>query len=214
MLDLVNDNYQDFLGLGDSLKGGEEKVEEVRVGLLGFKREIDGMQKKVVERREEVEEMITEKRGIAKDVRVGRGLLEVNSKLEELEESLSIGATMNGTVEDRDLDPDFTDSENGSEDDEMMGITISLSRLRRRVQQYIGIKKLIAKVGSTHPFLLKQEDRVLRVRQALLLDLRTALRQTRPNDSRNGNAILKILGLYQDMGESAEALGALRDQKA
>jgi hypothetical protein len=38
LLDLVNSNYQDFLNLGNSLHGGEEKVEEVRIGLLGFRK--------------------------------------------------------------------------------------------------------------------------------------------------------------------------------
>ena len=35
LLDLVNTNYEQFLSLGSDLKGGEEKVEDVRVGLLG-----------------------------------------------------------------------------------------------------------------------------------------------------------------------------------
>ena len=194
------------------MKGGEEKVEEVRLGLLGFKREIDGMRGKVTERRKEVGELFSEKKDIAKEMRIGRGLLEVNSKLEELEESLNIGTKLNRGTES-DPDPDFTDSENGSDDEEDVRITISLSRLRRRIQQYINIKKLIDKLGSTHPFLLRQEDRVLRVRQTLLLDLRSVLRQVRHNGSGNGNGVLKILGLYQDMGEAAEAPGALRDQK-
>ena len=32
----MNANYEDFLGLGGQLKGGEERVEEVRLGVLGF----------------------------------------------------------------------------------------------------------------------------------------------------------------------------------
>ncbi|KAI7597069.1 hypothetical protein KC319_g23288, partial [Hortaea werneckii] len=36
LLDLVNSNYESFLDLGQSLRGGEEKVEGVRVGGLGF----------------------------------------------------------------------------------------------------------------------------------------------------------------------------------
>ena len=208
----MNDNYQDFLGLGDSLKGGEEKVEEVRLGLLGFKRDIDSMQGRVVERRKEVQELVTEKRNIAKKVQVGRRLLEVNSGLEELEESLSIGTNTVGQV-GQGLDLDFSESENGSDDEDELGTTVPLSRLRRRTQQYINIKKLINKIGPTHPFLSKQEDRVLRVRQALLLDLRSALRQVRQHGGQNGSTALKILGMYQDMDDSAEALGALRDQR-
>ena len=34
LLDLVNENYESFLGLGEGLRGGKEKVEDVR-GLFG-----------------------------------------------------------------------------------------------------------------------------------------------------------------------------------
>ena len=55
LLDLVNTNYEQFLSLGSDLKGGEEKVEDVRVGLLGFKRGVEDVRGKVRERRGEVE---------------------------------------------------------------------------------------------------------------------------------------------------------------
>ncbi|EOD52989.1 putative conserved oligomeric golgi complex subunit 2 protein [Neofusicoccum parvum UCRNP2] len=40
LLDLVNANYADFLSLGQALRGGEERVEEVRVGLLGMRKAV------------------------------------------------------------------------------------------------------------------------------------------------------------------------------
>ncbi|KAL1645780.1 hypothetical protein SLS58_003664 [Diplodia intermedia] len=40
LLDLVNANYADFLSLGRALRGGEDRVEEVRVGLLGLRKAV------------------------------------------------------------------------------------------------------------------------------------------------------------------------------
>ena len=54
LLDLVNSNYQDFLGLGSSLKGGDEKVEEIRVGLLGFQKDVEGIRTNIEQREEDV----------------------------------------------------------------------------------------------------------------------------------------------------------------
>ncbi|MCJ1247961.1 hypothetical protein MMC30_005176 [Trapelia coarctata] len=213
LLDLVNNNYQDFLGLGGSLRGGEEKVEEVRVGLLGFRREVDTLKEKVHQRRKEVDGLLGERRAITKEIRVGKALLEVDSRLEELEERLMVGndAIRNSSDEEKD-DIDISDSDEESDDESGTGSSIPLSRLRRRAQQYIYIKRLIAKTGAEHPFLVKQEERLLRIRQTLQLDLGTALQQAsaRSGDAVGKGRILKILAIYRDMGESGDAVAVLR----
>jgi hypothetical protein len=38
LLELVNGNYTAFLSLGGELKGGEDRVEDVKVALLAFRR--------------------------------------------------------------------------------------------------------------------------------------------------------------------------------
>ncbi|MCJ1287623.1 hypothetical protein MMC26_006975 [Xylographa opegraphella] len=214
LLDLVNDNYQDFLGLGGSLRGGEEKVEEVRVGLLGFKREVDTLKDKVEGRRKEVEGLLEERRAIAKEVRTGRELLEIDSRLEDLEERLMVGS--NGAVNpavNGDED-DFSTSESDDESDEdTPGTTIPLSRLRRRAQQFLYIKRLFAKTGPEHPFLIKQEERMMRIRQTILLDLSSALLQAVGQDDFSSKRTLNILGIYRDIGESGEALTAIRERR-
>ena len=207
----MNDNYQDFLGLGGSLRGGEEKVEEVRVGLLGFRRDVDTLKEKVEGRRKEVEVLLGRRRAIAKEVRHGRVLLDVDLRLEELEERLMVassGITQPKASEDEDID-DFTESEEDG-DEEGASNTIPLSRLRRRVQQYISVKRMVAKIGPEHPFLVRQEERMLRIRQTLLLDLSTALKHGNAMSDADKARVLKVLGIYRDMGESDEALLALK----
>ena len=209
LLDLVNDNYQDFLSLGTSLKGGDEKIEEVRVGLLGFKRDVDGLKAKVETRRKETGALLERRRSLWNDIRTGRRLLEVDSRLEELEERLMIGANAanhgNGT-DGGDLS-DFSDSD----DSEMESGTLSISRLRSRVEQYIYVRRLATELGAKHPFLVKQEERILRIKQALLLDLGSSLRQgDRTTDSGQAR-LMKVLALYRDMDEVEEALQVLKE---
>ena len=212
----MNDNYQDFLSLGSSLRGGEEKVEEVRVGLLGFQRDVEGLSGKVEGRRKEVEGLVEERRRVRREVRLGRGLLEVERRIEELEERLMVGGeggtvrTGAGTGDDLEL----SDSDESEEEDEdgAADNTVPVSRLRRRVRQFIVIKRLMARVGFEHPFMVKQEERILRVRQTLLLDVSNALKQTPVTSEQDTARMLKILGLYRDMGEPGDALQVLRQR--
>ena len=207
-MDLVNDNYEDFLSLGTSLKGGDEKVEEVRVGLLGFKRDVDGLKAKVESRRKEVDSLLDLRRSLGKEIRTGRGLLEVDSRLEELEERLMVGASNTKPADVRGGEnSDLGESDDESEDE---GGTIPVSRLRNRVHQYIYIKELVGKIGSEHPFLVKQEERILRVKQTLLLDLGSALQQGSPDTEAGKDRLMKVLAIYRDMDEAEEALQVLK----
>ena len=207
---MVNDNYQDFLSLGTSLKGGDEKVEEVRVGLLGFKRDVDGLKVKVETRRKEAESLLDRRRSLWNDIRTGRRLLEVDSRLEELEERLMVGANAanNEGGPDGGAIVDFSDSD---DDSEMESGTMSISRLRSRAHQYIYIRRLVTQLGVEHPFLVKQDERILRIKQALLLDLGSALRQGDRTTDIGKARLMKVLALYRDMDEAEEALQVLKE---
>jgi hypothetical protein len=41
LVELVNRDYADFVGLGGALSGGDSKVVDLKMGLLGFRREIE-----------------------------------------------------------------------------------------------------------------------------------------------------------------------------
>ena len=212
LLDLVNDNYQDFLGLGSSLKGGEEKIEEIKLGLLRFQREVDGLKENISRRRIEVEELFDQRKSISREIRKSKALVEVSTRLEELEDSLNVGAALNGIANGHAVDSDFTESdESEDEGNEEFGATISTVRLKRRVQQFVFLRRLMRKIGTSHPFVAKQEDRVSKVRQALLLDLSSALAENRRTNPANEQRILIVLALYRDMDDSSEALSAIRE---
>jgi len=218
LLDLVNVNYQDFLGLGSSLHGGEEKVEEVRVGLLGLKREIEGVKKAVQIRSQEVEEGLQERKQVRRDIAVARGLLEVDERLGELEERLMVDsagkAKTNGQVADDDSEEDTDeDDEDDEETDASITWTSSIGKLDRHVQLYLGIRQLMASIGPDHPFLMAQQSRMMRLRNTISLDLGAALKQAKYVGEPGKARVMKIVGLYGEMDEAAEAVRVLRSLK-
>lgn len=180
LLDLVNENYQDFLSLGNALHGGEEKAEEARVGLLAFQRDVRTIRDKVEGRRGEVEGLLGEKKRLRKDANVGRALLDVAERIEELEERLMIGEkkdkdTSGSGQGQRGQSPDtesedFLDDESDESDEDdgevAAGSTpvVSLKRLEHHIQKYVAVTKLSARIGDDHPFLLNQQARVNRIR--------------------------------------------------
>ena len=192
LLDLVNGNYEEFLSLGGDLKGGEEKVEGVRVGLLGFQREIETIRKAVQDRAKETAELLSDKKELRKDIVLGRSLLEVHGRLEELEEKLGIKIK----EEDDDEDDDEDDEDDENEDTpEGLSYNSAVGRLRKQSEQYLIIVFQSSKIGSSHPFLVSLQPRVEEVRKTLILDLSASLRQARSSNDRNA-----VLGFSQVFG--------------
>ena len=203
LLDLVNGNYEEFLSLGGDLKGGGEKVEGVRVGLLSFQREVEGIRKGVVERESEVRDLVEERKRVRRDVVVGRALLEVNEMVAELEERLGVRANsadgvLDPAVELDDLELDDAD-----------GNVVQIRRLQRNAQQYLLMCRLVARIGREHPFLLAQRGRIEELRRTRLLDLASALRQAK--EAKEPEAILGVLNLYGELGTDEEATRVMRE---
>ncbi|KAF2685127.1 hypothetical protein K458DRAFT_417212 [Lentithecium fluviatile CBS 122367] len=216
LLDLVNANYQDFLGLGRSLKGGDERVEEVRVGLLGFRKEVEGLRDLVAEREIEVQRLVGERRRIGSMVAVGRRLVEFEGRLKGLEEGLVIETTgkervVNGDGEEEDVsDSEESDEEDEDEDEGALGVPIA--KLRRNVLQYRVVQELEKGLGE-HPFVAAQMPRMMKVRNTLLLDLSTALQQAKAAGSAGADRVMKVMKIYADMDESAEVVKVLKSLK-
>ncbi|CAI6293871.1 unnamed protein product [Periconia digitata] len=215
LLDLVNGNYQDFLGLGRSLQGGDEKVEEVRVGLLGLRKEVEGCRDVVGRREGEVGELVEEKVGVRRGIVLGRRLVEFDARLKALEEELLVdgGAVgKNGEVEGSG-DEDSSE-EDEDEDSEGEGDTfgVSIARLRRHSLQFRIVLQL-EKSMADHPFVEAQAPRLIKVRNTLLLDLSSALQQAKNAGVSGQGRVVKIMNIYADMDESVEAIKVLKSLK-
>ncbi|KAJ8057884.1 hypothetical protein OCU04_013066 [Sclerotinia nivalis] len=216
LLDLVNTNYEQFLSLGSDLKGGEEKVEDVRVGLLGFKRGVEDVRGKVRERKLEVEGLLGEKKSVSKDIALGRKLLEVDSRLEELEDRLmvaSLGRSPNG------LEDSWSEDEDEDEDEDELAIDgivsgTSTKKLQIFVLDYRNVEHLSTTIGLDHPFVAAQQPRLLRLKNTIILDLNTALKQAMSLKEEGRARLVKIMGIYRDLGAGDEAVKILRDVKS
>lgn len=219
LLDLVNENYQDFLSLGNALHGGEEKAEEVRVGLLAFQRDVNAIRDKVEARQVEVEGLLGEKKQLRKDANVGQALLDVAERIEELEQRLMIGEkNSQGPREESDESDGFLEESDESESDDGQArqgtaAAVSLKRLEHHIQKYVAVTRLSARIGDDHPFLLSQQPRVNKIRSAVLHDLKTALEQAKNAGEKRDSKMLSVLGLYKLMGEDPSAITALKNLK-
>jgi conserved oligomeric Golgi complex subunit 2 len=173
LLDLVNENYQDFLSLGSTLKGGEEKVEEIRVGLLAFQHDLTSVKDKVEHRSAEVAALLDEKRSTAKQIEVGKSLLEIAERLEDLEVSLMIGETTDEAHKGAHGETKYLydESDDEAEDDQMI-----LHRLERHVEQYLILQLQLRRHNRSQPYIHNQADRISRIRSTLEIDLEGALK--------------------------------------
>lgn len=190
------------------MQGGEEKVEEVRLGLLGFKRDVEELKETVDGKRKEFETLLKEKKRIRGEIQLGRALLDVDERVRELEERLMVGSAGSGK---EDEEAGFSESEDETEEEDESGI--STSRLKRHAHQLIYIQLLVKKIGPEHPFLVRQEERILRLRQTILLDLSSTLKQCPAASDEQKGRVIKILGIYREMGEFEEALKVLKERK-
>lgn len=216
LLDLVNVNYEQFLGLGSDLRGGEERVEDVRMGLLGFKRGVEEVRSKVWERGWEVDRLLEGKTRVSKQVNVGRKLLEADARLDELEEKLMVSSL--GRSEITADDETWSASEDEDEEDkevaEERGIGTTTKKLQSLVNDYRQVEHIQSTIGSHHPYIIAQEARMIRVRNTLLLDLSTTLKQVYPAGNASKSRLLSILKIYSQMDESAEAIKVLKTLRA
>ena len=205
LLDLVNSNYEEFLGLGRDLRGGDEKVEEVRLGVLGFRREIEGLKGKVSERKAEVEQLLQERKCAREQIVLGEKMLEVDRRIGDLEGRLML--VQNETTAEGAEELESEDSE-----EEVEG-GVELGKLRRHAEQYVYITRLVKSLGPELPFLVNREGRILKLKQTVLLDLNSGLKQASAAGEGGKLHTLKLLELFRLMDESKEALSVIQNLK-
>ncbi|KAK6221581.1 hypothetical protein LQW54_001353 [Pestalotiopsis sp. IQ-011] len=205
LLELVNANYTSFLSLGSELKGGDERVEDVRVGLLGFKRAVDEVKTKVEDRGEEAKSLNSELRTTRKEIEAGRRLLDLNDRLESLESRLAV----NGATPDSDDDSEDDDDEDDDDDVPQNRV----GKLAGLATQYNAIDALAETIGRDAPFVKKTADRMAKCRSTLLLDLATALKEAKRSGVDGPNRLLKIMSIYASMGAQQEAVKTLKSMR-
>ena len=215
-MEVVNAHYADFLDVaGNGLRGGGEKVEEVRVGVWGVRGQIGEVREGVEGRIEEVQRLMGELRGVRREVGMGVGLLEWEDRMGGLEDRLGLGNSVNSdrvnglgggrghndgnddnedeaSEEDEDHNSESESLNSSSDNDEDSGDTGISLRLRRQVEEFRIIRALSGNLGLWHPFIVKQQDRVSRLRSKLLSELEIAMRASETEEARRDIIKMRI----------------------
>ncbi len=144
--------------------------------------------------------------------------------MEELEGRLMLGGKVVPAVDEKVKDgddgglgeieeDDSFDDYSGGEDEDEEDTLVSLKRLRRRVEQFVLIRRLAEKLGEEHPFVAKREERREKLRKTLLLDMGNAMKRAIETNGTDGEEQLYMLKTYELMGAPEECLAALKQTK-
>ncbi|KAI1733780.1 oligomeric golgi complex component, COG2-domain-containing protein [Xylaria scruposa] len=202
LLELVNANYASFLGLGDELQGGEDRVEDVRVGLLGFRRAVEEVRARVRERGVEVAGLTSELGAVRGEIETGRKMLELDDRIAALEGRLAIGSLGAGSDDSED------DEDDEDEDGEVVGS--SAAKLTQLAEDYVAVDELADEIGRDAPVVRRMEERMVRCRNTLLLDLNAALKEAKKAGVPGRTKLLRLMGVYATLDAQAEAVKALK----
>ncbi|TWU73395.1 hypothetical protein ED733_002983 [Metarhizium rileyi] len=207
LLELVNSNYTAFLSLGSELKGGNEKVEDVKVALLGFRRAVEEIKVKVARRKDETGLLNNELRDVRLNIEQGRKMLDIDDRLSALEERLSVDSLPAGTGQNG-----WDSDSNGEEEDNAAAglLGSSPARLLQSAKDCGEIILLKECLDQQHPLIVKMDERLARCRNTLLLDLGNALKEAKGAGSQGHDLVLKYLAIYRILDAQAEAVKALR----
>ncbi|KAF4847539.1 hypothetical protein CGCSCA4_v005508 [Colletotrichum siamense] len=209
LLELVNANYTAFLSLGNELRGGDERVENVRVAMLGFRRAVEEIKARVRARGEEVGGLSGELREVRRGIEAGRKMLELDERVAALEERLAL-ASLPGKKEDEEWDEDESEESDEEEEGDHGLVGSSPAKLAGFAQDYCIIEALADAIGRDVQFVVKTEARMTRCRNTILLDLSTAMKEARKAGKRGQPRVVKYLGLYGLLDAQAEAIKALK----
>jgi conserved oligomeric Golgi complex subunit 2 len=207
LLELVNANYTSFLTLGSELKGGEEKVEDVRVALLGFRRAIEEVKSRVATRGHEVAVLNKDLAGVRREVEAGRQILELGDRLESLEGRLALSKA-DGDSLSEDSDDEENDGQ-GTANGQRVGS--SPAKLESMANDLLCLENLADSIGRQKPFVKKITERMAKCRATVLLDLGTALKAARKAGDDAGRArTVRLMVIYGLLNAQAEAVKALQ----
>ncbi|KJZ74524.1 hypothetical protein HIM_06120 [Hirsutella minnesotensis 3608] len=210
LLELVNSNYTAFLSLGSELRGGNDKVQDVKVALLGFRRAVEEIKAKVTARREETQSLNNQLRDVRSSISTGREMLELSDRLSVLEERLAIHGPNDSGEQDWDSD-ESDDDVDEDPDEHVEGLHgSSPARLLTSAGECRNIAIMADNLDQQHPYVVKCQARLAKCRKTLLLDLSNALKEARHAGERGQSRVLRYLKIYDILEVRQDAIKLLR----
>ncbi|KAK9462789.1 oligomeric golgi complex component, COG2-domain-containing protein [Lipomyces oligophaga] len=155
LVELINKDYADFVGLGKSVSGGEAKVEDMKLAIIAFQREVEGICVRLQDVIHEIDDLLSKKQAVLESENLGRSLLLYSQRIDLLERSLA-----------------SADS-------------ISLDKILFLCSEYSSMTKLRSSLDPSHPFLVSQLPRQNLIQSSLLVTLKSSLKSYSSSTSSN-----------------------------
>ncbi|KAK8110632.1 uncharacterized protein PG998_007089 [Apiospora kogelbergensis] len=190
LLELVNANYT----------GGEERVEDVRVGLLGFRRAIEEVKGRVGDRGREIQGLSTELGGVRGEIETGRRMLELNDRLELLEGRLALDGA--------EVDSDESEDDEDEEENQIVGS--SATKLAALAKDYTTIDAMADDIGRDTSYVKKLAERIAKCRATILLDVGTTIKAAKKAGPSGQEKLIKLMAVCSTLDAQKEAIKALK----
>ncbi|KAK9321716.1 oligomeric golgi complex component, COG2-domain-containing protein [Lipomyces orientalis] len=155
LVELINRDYADFVGLGKSVSGGSGKVDDMKLVVIGFRREVEGISSRLKSVIEEMDELLQRKRTLREKENLGRSLISYALGLQALEIALHI-------------DSSSAADSTGLEDT----YPTPASRLKSLTAQYHSARQRLKNLPKNHPFVVAQDCRIGRIRKELIEEIK------------------------------------------
>ncbi|KAK9494601.1 oligomeric golgi complex component, COG2-domain-containing protein [Lipomyces doorenjongii] len=151
LVELINRDYADFVGLGKSVSGGSGKVGDMKLVVIGFRREVEGISSRLNGVIQEMDELLQKKRAIREQENLGRSLISYAQGLQELEIALHIGTSpVTNSAEIEDTYPSL------------------VSKLKSLTAHYHSVRRILNKLPKDHPYVVAQDSRLGKIRTELI----------------------------------------------
>ncbi|KAK9354639.1 oligomeric golgi complex component, COG2-domain-containing protein [Lipomyces doorenjongii] len=151
LVELINRDYADFVGLGKSVSGGSGKVGDMKLVVIGFRREVEGISSRLNGVIQEMDELLQKKRAIRQQESLGRSLISYAQGLQELEIALHIGTSpVTNSAEIEDTYPSL------------------VSKLKSLTAHYHSVRRILNKLPKDHPYVVAQDSRLGKIRTELI----------------------------------------------
>ena len=204
---LVNTNWAEFLSLGVGLRGGEEKMEGVRVAVLGLKRGLEETRAGVKARRDETARLCGELGDICSAKETARSMMQLADGVVQLESRLGTSSSGGGYYTDTDSDPE----DRKDEYEEGRWIGVSSDKLKDVALDLVRLEDIAEKIGKHVPLVKSMCQRIDACRESLLLDVWTGLKEARQAAGGGKARLMDYLKIYNILGAQADAVDKLRE---
>lgn len=207
-------------------------MEEARIGLLGFRKNVETVREKVDRRVQEMAALLAEKKETRSQIAVACDLVEIEGTMGELEHRLLLtedsrdtndgpggdGDSISDKHEIDELFDDIEDEQDADDRQELDDQEMTLRRLESTVRKYMYTLALIRRISDTHPFVTSSHGRLGKIERNLLLDLKAVHKQTLSDDNaatedQKRSQLSRITDLYNLMGRKPEIETAMEAMK-